>query len=82
MAEQAAGTAKAAATFGSRSQITVKVASNITLDNVQSIVRRVGGLTGCTTCGLLGVDLTLSGDPEEFAEIGSLPGVQSVGFSG
>lgn len=58
----------------------IKVKENITLEHLQSIVGNIVGLSGCRTCGLMGVDLRLSGDPVESSQIAKLPGVQSVGF--
>jgi hypothetical protein len=74
MADQTAAPVK----FPVSNQVTVKVASDTTLDNIKTLVGRIGGIYGCLTCGLLGVDLTLSGEPVEFAEATKLPGVRSV----
>lgn len=58
----------------------IKVKENVTLDNLTQLLARVGGLAGCQHCGLLGIDLRLSGDPVESQALGSLPGVKSVTF--
>ena len=60
---------------------TVKVAlkQNVTLDQLPKIVAGIGGRYGCRTCGLMGIDLQLAGDPGDFKEISSLEGVKSVG---
>ena len=60
----------------------VRVSNNVTLENLQSIVAHIAGMTGCRTCGLLGVDLRLSGDPADLQQVAKLPGVQGVTFGG
>lgn len=60
--------------------VRVNVAENISLDQLHGIVAKIAGMAGCRTCGILGIDLRLSGDPVESQEIGKLPGVKSVGF--
>lgn len=61
-----------------RPTVRVNLAKSVDLAQLNTIIGSIGGRYGCRTCGLLGFDLTLSGDPEEFGEAGSLPGVQSV----
>ncbi len=78
MAENPAATAKAASLKGN---IKIRVTQNVTLENLHSIIDNIVGMTGCRTCGLLGVDLQLGGDPVEFQQITKLPGVQSASFS-
>ena len=63
-----------------RGTINVRVAGNVTLDHVNSLVARIAGMSGCTHCGLLGVDLRLSGDPVEAEQLAKLPGVKSLSF--
>lgn len=59
----------------------IRVSGNITLENLNRIVAQVGGLAGCTHCGLGGIDLRLSGDPVESQQtLSKLQGVQSVSF--
>jgi hypothetical protein len=60
----------------------IRVAENVTLENLHTIVDRIVGMSGCRTCGLLGIDLHLSGDPVELQEITKLPGVSSASFGG
>jgi len=60
--------------------ISIKVAENITVENLVDIIGRIGGLTGCRPCGILGIDLRLSGDPVESEQLAKLPGVKSVSF--
>jgi hypothetical protein len=76
MAEQS-GVSKAS-TGSFRGTIQVRVSENVSLDELRGIIGRIGGLCGCTTCGLMGIDLRLSGDPVEVQQIQKLPGVQSV----
>ncbi len=60
--------------------IHVTVKENISLEQLQAIIVSIVGRTGCRACGILGIDLRLSGVPVEATEISKLPGVQSVGF--
>jgi hypothetical protein len=63
-----------------RGNVHIRVAENVTLEHLQSIISTIAGMTGCRTCGIMGVDLRLSGDPVESHQITSLPGVKSVSF--
>lgn len=63
-----------------RPTIRVNLAKTVDLTQLNTIIASIGGRYGCRTCGLLGFDLELQGDPGEFSETASLPGVQSVGF--
>lgn len=63
-----------------RPTVRVNLAKNVDLAQLNTIIGTIGGRYGCRTCGLLGFDLELAGDPEEFGEAASLPGVQSVRF--
>ena len=60
----------------------VRVSQNVTLDNLQAIVAHIAGMTGCRTCGLMGVDLRLTGDPADLQQVAKLTGVQTVTFGG
>jgi hypothetical protein len=61
-------------------KVQIHVSQSVTLDNLQAIIAQIAGLTGCRACGILGVDLQLTGDPVELQQIAKLPGVQSVTF--
>ena len=63
-----------------RGSVHVRVAKNVTLPTLTSLLEHIGGLAGCRTCGLLGVDLRITGDPVEGVQVPQLPGVKSVGF--
>lgn len=63
-----------------RGSVHITVAENVTLEHLQGIVARIAGMTGCRTCGIMGVDLRLSGDPVESQDVAKLPGVRSVSF--
>ena len=71
----------AAKVSGVKGTLNIRVNENVTLENLQGILARVVGLTGCRTCGLLGVDLVLGGDPVELQEITKIPGVASASFN-
>jgi hypothetical protein len=61
--------------------INVRVSENVTLENLHSIVTHIVGLSGCRTCGLLGVDLVLGGDPADLQQVAKLSGVTSASFN-
>jgi hypothetical protein len=61
-----------------RTTIRVALKENVSLDEITTIIGRIGGRYGCLACGLLGFDLQLAGDPGDFSEISSLEGVKSV----
>jgi hypothetical protein len=63
-----------------RGGVHIRVAENVSLEQLQSLVAHIAGLTGCRTCGIMGVDLRLTGDPVEAQQIAQLPGVKSVSF--
>ncbi len=63
-----------------RGSVHIQVTENVTLENLQALLTHITGMTGCRTCGLLGVDLRLTGDPVEAKQIASLPGVKAVSF--
>jgi hypothetical protein len=58
----------------------ITVRENISLEQLHSILGTIAGMSGCRTCGILGIDLRLTGEPVEANQIAKLPGVQSVGF--
>jgi len=58
--------------------VKIRVSEKVTLENLHNLLDRIVGISGCRACGLLGVDLHLTGDPVEWQEISKLPGVQSV----
>jgi len=61
--------------------IRVSVGGNITLDNLHKVVAQVVHLTGCTACGLVGVDLhVLGGDPEAAKSFEGIAGVTGASF--
>lgn len=60
----------------------VRVDGLITLDNLTKIVEQIVNLAGCPHCGLLGIDLRLSGDPVEVGQLTKIPGVNSVAIGG
>jgi hypothetical protein len=58
----------------------IHVNQNITLENLHAIVAHIAGMSGCRTCGIMGIDLRLTGDPVELQQVTKLPGVQSISF--
>jgi hypothetical protein len=65
-----------------RGTVHARVVKNVTLPNLTSLIEHIGGLAGCRTCGLLGVDLRITGDPVETHQVPQVPGVKSVTFGG
>jgi hypothetical protein len=63
-----------------RGNVHIHVAENVTLENLHGMVDKITEMCGCRTCGLLGIDLQLTGDPEQFQQIAKLPGVKSASF--
>jgi len=61
-----------------RTTVRVNLKDNVNVDAISAIVASIGGRYGCRTCGLLGFDLQLVGDPGDLSEIKALPGVKSV----
>lgn len=62
-----------------RTTVKVSLKENVTLEQLTKIVAGIGGRYGCRTCGLMGIDLQLAGDPGDFTEIAGFEGVKSVG---
>ena len=63
-----------------RTTIRVHLQQNVDIEKISAIVAAIGGRYGCRTCGLLGFDLQLAGDPGDLTQIEKLPGVASVGL--
>ncbi len=61
-----------------RGTVSIRVAENVTLENLHGILATIGGMCGCRTCGIMGVDLRLTGDPAETQQLANLPGVKTV----
>jgi hypothetical protein len=51
-----------------RPTITVSLSKSPNLEAISTIIGSIGGRYGCRTCGLLGVDVVLKGDPAEAAK--------------
>jgi len=51
-----------------RPTITVSLKKQPNLEAISTIIAGIGGRYGCRTCGLLGVDVVLKGDPAEAAK--------------
>ena len=61
-----------------RGRINIHMGEKVTLENLNAVVAQIAGMAGCTHCGLLGIDLRLTGDPVEAQQLAKLPGVSSV----
>jgi hypothetical protein len=80
MADQTSGTVKAVSSFTRTGKLQVRLSENIQLDALQNIVARIAGMTGCTHCGLLGIDLNFIGGDPAVTDIAKLPGVTGASF--
>jgi hypothetical protein len=58
--------------------VQVRVTEDVTLHNLQDIVAAICRFGGCPTCGIMGIDLRLSGESVEFRELAEVPGVKSI----
>ena len=59
------------------SKIHLQVSEKVTLETLNTLMGRITTMTGCTHCGLLGVDLRITGDPVEAKQF-QMPGVTSA----
>jgi hypothetical protein len=76
MADSATATALAPS---ASSKIHITVNQKVTLDTLNALMGRISNLTGCLACGLLGIDLRITGDPVEAKQF-QMPGVISARF--
>jgi hypothetical protein len=58
--------------------VNIQVKEDVTLEQLHSMINHIAGSSGCQHCGLMGIDLRLSGDPVELQQIAKLPGVKSA----
>lgn len=65
-----------------RGIVRARVTKSVTIPTIMQLVEHVGGLAGCRTCGLMGIDLQITGEPVESPQMPTLPGVTSVSFGG
>ena len=59
-----------------RTSVRVNLEKNVSVESLALIISTIGGRYGCRTCGLMGIDLNLAGDPGDFSEVESLTGVK------
>jgi hypothetical protein len=71
------GAAAAAAVGPTARRIHLQVNEKVTVETLGTIIARISNLTGCVSCGFLGIDLRITGDPVEAKQF-QLPGVVSV----
>ncbi|HEX4322849.1 MAG TPA: hypothetical protein VHZ52_18185 [Acidobacteriaceae bacterium] len=69
-----------AAHVSPRTTVKVTLKGAVDVEAIHKIVATIGGIYGCRTCGLLGFDLHLAGDPGDFGGLKGLPGVGSVQY--
>jgi hypothetical protein len=60
--------------------VKIRVKQDVSLEQLHGLIDNIVGLTGCRTCGIMGVDLRLSGEPVELEQIAKLPAVKSASF--
>lgn len=79
MAEQAVGMKAVVTPQVKGGTVEIHLANDVKLETLRSIVETIPRISGCTTCGLVGIDLILrGGDPVELGAIRNLPGVTGV----
>ena len=61
-----------------RKKIDVRLSPEANLETIASVISTIGGRYGCRTCGLMGIDVHLSGGPVEDQELSKVPGVLSA----
>jgi hypothetical protein len=60
--------------------LNIRVKQDVSLEQLHGLIDHIAGMSGCRTCGIMGVDLRLSGDPVELEQITKLPAVKSASF--
>jgi len=60
--------------------VDIQVKEDVTLEQLHGLINHIARPSGCQHCGLMGIDLRLSGDPVELQQITKLPGVKSASF--
>ena len=60
--------------------VKIRVKEQVSLEQLHGLIDDIVIKCGCKACGLLGIDLRLSGDPVEVEQITKLPGVKSASF--
>jgi hypothetical protein len=61
-----------------RGSVHLRVRKDVSLTHLTQLIDAIGKAAGCSPCGLLGVDLRLSGDPAESLKLPQIDGVQTV----
>ncbi len=62
----------------SRTTVTVHVQPKVNVEALSHIITTIGGRYGCRTCGLMGIDLHLTGDEGDPYELAKVTGVKPV----
>ncbi len=62
----------------SSKQVHVQFDEKVTKAQIFTALETVFRISGCLTCGIRGIDLTILGGDPEFAELGALDGVAGV----
>ena len=60
--------------------LNIRVKQDVSLEQLHGLIDHIAGMSGCRTCGIMGVDLRLRGDPVELEKITKLPAVKSASF--
>ena len=61
--------------------LNITVKQGVSLEELHGLIDQIADTSGCQACGLMGVDLRLSGEPVELEQIRKLPGVRDASFS-
>jgi hypothetical protein len=62
----------------SRTTVNVHLQPKVTVEAISNIISTIGGRYGCRTCGLMGIDLHLTGDTGDPYELASVEGVKNA----
>jgi hypothetical protein len=60
--------------------VNISVNQDVSLEQLHGLIDHLAGMSGCRHCGIMGVDLRLTGDPVELEQITKLPGVKAASF--
>jgi hypothetical protein len=63
---------------GTHTTVNVHVQPKVTVEALTHIISTIGGKYGCRTCGLMGVDLHLTGDAGDPYELANVEGIKKA----
>jgi hypothetical protein len=63
---------------GTHTTVNVHLQPKVTVEAISNIISTIGGRYGCRTCGLMGVDLHLTGDAGDPYELANVAGIKNA----